>query len=980
MGKGTRMWFGVLGPVELRVGGRPVALPPRPRAVLAYLVLHAGTVISTDRLIGAIWGDEPPATARVQIQSAVSAIRKAAPGVPLETRPSGYLLDGDSDLARADDPAAWRGSPLVDVDAAYAPAARARLESRRLTAIERAAETALAEGRPADAVEALTPAAAEHPAREGLATRLALALYRLGRQPEALDALRRLREALAEDHGLDPGAETALLERRILRADPGLDHMSTQDGPSQLPAPPTAFTGRVAELDLLDGAIGEAAIVLTAGAGGVGKSALALHWSHRVAARFPDGRLYAHLGDAEPLPVLTRFLRDLGVPPETVPADLDGASALYRDKTAGRRLLVVLDDARDTAQVRPLVPGRGSLALVTSRDRMASLVALNGARRLTLAPLGEEEAVALLRALIGPAEPAVLTELAELCGRLPLALRIAAALIAEDGRPPAEHVAELRGPGRLAALDLDGEASVRAVIERSIAALPEAAAELLRLLATAPGPDIAAEGAAVLAGVDEGRAELLLDRLAAAHLVEPTTRGRYAAHDLTRLYLSGRKEPGDDARRDALYAWYLHGADSAVARLDPGVLRIAPLPADPRFADAEEARAWLDAEHACLLAAIEAAPRPELAWLLADALRGHHRRNRLIPEGRRSAELGLAAAEAAGDDVAAAHMTMGLAHAAAQARDFDGAIAANRRAAALAEGAGAVRLHGAILTNVGVVYRAMGRDAEAVACYRESIAVLEHDGASFVRANAHANLAGTEYGGSFRTPLEGLTRALADFRELGHRMGQARALHGLAVVRWWTGDTDRGIAQAEEAAALFADAGDAYLAATLSTWALHLLTAGDARAAAAKARAALARAEEAADLVLEHEARGVLGQALLALGDHDGAAAEFTAVAAWTEREVGVGQFRAEALLGLAAVHAGRGEHDEARGLISLATAAEYGQKSLAALVHGRASAVLRAIGDDTAGGHAVRALELADEGQRRGVAEAEEVLGRALK
>ncbi|GLZ77379.1 SARP family transcriptional regulator [Actinorhabdospora filicis] len=978
------MWFGVLGPVELRTADGPVALSPRQRAVLAYLVLHAGTVISTDRLIGAIWGEDAPATARVQIQSAVSAIRKAAPGVPLETRPAGYLLSPrDTDLAHADAPGAWRGPALSDVDAAYVPAARTRLEARRLTAIERAAEAALAAGRPGEAVDALTPAATDHPAREGLASRLALALYRLGRQPEALETLRRLRKALAEDHGLDPGAETALLERRILRADPGLDHTaeraSTRDGPAQLPAPPTAFTGRAAELDLLDGALADAgpAIVVTAGAGGVGKSALALHWAHRVAARFPDGRLYAHLGDTDPLPVLARFLRDLGVPAREVPADLDGATALYRDKTAGRRLLVLLDDARDTAQVRPLVPGRGGLALVTSRDRMAGLVALDGARRLTLAPLDEDEAVALLRGLIGPADPADLAELAVLCGRLPLALRIAAALIADDARPLAGHLAELRGPGRLAALDLDGEASVRAVIERSIAALPAEAAGLLRLLAGVPGPDIAAEGAAVLAATSEGRAELLLDRLAAAHLVEPTTRGRHGMHDLTRLYLSGRAEPGDGARRDALFEWYLHGADSAVAHLDPTGLRLAPLPAEPRFADAEEALAWLDAEHACLLAAIEAAPRPEFAWLLADALRGHHRRNRLIPEGRRSAGLGLAAAEAAGEDVAAAHMSMGLAHLAMHARDFDGAIAANRRAAALAEGAGAARLHGAILTNLGVVHVAMGRDREAIAHYRESIAVLEHDGASLVRANAHANLAGADRGGSFHTAVEGLGRALADFRELGHQLGQARALHGLAAVRWWTGETSPGLAEAEEAAALFAATGDVYLAAALSTWALHLLDAGDAATALLKARAAVARAREAADPTLENEARATLGHVLHALGEHDEAAGHFTAVIAWAEHEVGVDQLHAEALLGLAAVHAARGERARALALAERAVTRDYGQKSLAALVHGRASAVLHACGDASAREHAAHALALADEGQRRGVAEAEGVLAR---
>jgi hypothetical protein len=390
-----------------------------------------------------------------------------------------------------------------------------------------------------------------------------------------------------------------------------------------------------------------------------------VRWAHRARARFPDGQLYVNLrGYAltpplRPIEALARFLHALGVGAEEVPADEAEAAAMYRTLLADRRLLVVLDNARHADQVRPLLPASpGCLVLVSSRDRLLGLVARYGARRLTLDVLSPTEAHELLARILGQdrvaAEAAATAELAQMCGLLPLALRIAAAnLLDQPGRGIADYVTELSETRRLAGLAVDGDpdATVRTAFDTSYAVLEPDDRRMFRLLGLVPGPEVTAPAAAALADVPLRRAAQLLDRLAGAHLLEPRTPGRFGFHDLLRLYARQGTQQEDEAKvrqeaSERLLAWYLHGADGATQLLYPTVVRL-PLPAAsshlpvPTFDDRAQALAWLDAERPNLVAAVQHAadhgPRPS-AWLLADnparvSLAGHVCR-RLVGGGR----------------------------------------------------------------------------------------------------------------------------------------------------------------------------------------------------------------------------------------------------------------------------------------------------------------------------------------------------------
>jgi hypothetical protein len=392
-----------------------------------------------------------------------------------------------------------------------------------------------------------------------------------------------------------------------------------------LPADVTAFTGRRRQLEALDGLLESGAdttavvISAIAGTAGVGKTGLAVHWAHRVRDRFPDGQLYVNLRGyaptppASPLEALAGVLRALGVAAEQVPVETEQAAGLYRTLLADKRMLVLLDNARDPDQVRPLLPGGpGSLVVVTSRHRLSGLVVKEGACRLTLDVLTPEEANQLLARLLGEtrvhAEPAAAAELARACAHLPLALRIAAATLAD--RPQlsiAGYVAELGQGDRLGALAVDGDeqAAVRAAFDLSYAALAPGARRLFRLLGLVPGPEVTADAAAALTGTLPERAARLLDRLAAAHLIDQDTAGRFAFHDLLRLYAAerARHEDTGEERKAAtrrLLDWYLHTVDAAARMLYPDKLRLplplaeAPRPATP-FADHRGALAWCEA-------------------------------------------------------------------------------------------------------------------------------------------------------------------------------------------------------------------------------------------------------------------------------------------------------------------------------------------------------------------------------------------------
>ncbi|HVV21634.1 MAG TPA: BTAD domain-containing putative transcriptional regulator, partial [Pseudonocardiaceae bacterium] len=507
------MEFRVLGPLECVIDGQAVEIGhPRRRCVLAVLIAEVNRPVLTEQLIDRVWGEEPPASVRNVLSGYMTRLRQvigASADVAIRRQAGGYVLDADPDridlyrfrdwVARskdlASDPALellgsaialWRDRAFADMTATSPWLANlsATLEQERLAALLRRNDLALARGDHAELLPELHELCAAHPLDERLAAQHMLALYRCGRQADALAAFAAARSVLATELGLDPSRELVDLRQQILTSDarlalrqPAPPPEPAWRAPRQLPAATIDFTGRDTELSELDSTVraeefrlaGAVPIVAIDGTPGVGKTALAVQFGRRIAGEFPDGQLFARLRGHEvappmaPMDVLTQFLKALGVAPERIPLDVEEAAALYRTVLAERRVLVVLDDAAGPDQVRPLLPGNpGCAVLVTSRNRLDALVAKDGARRFTLGLLTETSAVALLSRILGDdrvgAEPAAAARLVAACARLPLALRIAAAnLAADDDMTIDGYVRALLRGDRLGALEVDGD-------------------------------------------------------------------------------------------------------------------------------------------------------------------------------------------------------------------------------------------------------------------------------------------------------------------------------------------------------------------------------------------------------------------------------------------------------------------------------------------------------------------------------------------
>jgi tetratricopeptide (TPR) repeat protein len=652
----------------------------------------------------------------------------------------------------------------------------------------------------------------------------------------------------------------------------------------QLPADVADFTGRAAALACLDRLLGggggerASAVVISAIAGtaGVGKTALAVHWGHRVRDRFPDGQLYVNLRGyavgppVRPVEALAGFLRALGVPAERVPVQVEEAAGLYRSLLADRRVLVVLDNAAGPEQVRPLLPASaGCLVVVTSRDRLAGLVAHDGAQRLTLDVLTAEEAGALLARLLGgdrvAAEPDAAGELARLCAYLPLPLRIAAANLAEyPQRSIAGYTAELRAGNRLAALEVDGDeqSAVRAAFDLSYTRLSADGRRLFRLLGLVPGPEVTGEAAAALADTTAGAAGRLLARLAGAHLIEQRTPGRFAFHDLLRLYAADHAEQEDsDADRRAalgrLFDYYLHTADAAARLVYPQVLRL-PLPAAAAglapagFDNHARATGWLDTERANLVAAVTHAakhgPRP-VAWGLADALRGYFVLRMHTVDWLAAAHAALAAAKADGEKraQAAAQLSLAVLHwrqsryrqatdhhtqainlarqtgwlegeatalgnlgnACRQSGQLKQAADHHRQALALNQQTGHLGGQASALANLGLVYWELGQPEQAIDHSNRALPLYRKVGSRGGEANTLTNLGESYQGlGQFDMAVDHLARALALHREVGDRANEADTLRCLAAVHRDTGQRSNALDLAHTAVRLARDAGD----------------------------------------------------------------------------------------------------------------------------------------------------------------------------
>ncbi len=721
--------FGVLGPLRAWRGESAVDLGPvQQRVVLAVLLLQAGHPISRQRLIGAVWGDVPPARSVNLIQRHVSRLRRVlGTGEALDApcrlvwTDAGYLLTvpgGAVDLtvfhqelarARAARAAGdlreaaaalhaalglWRGPVCEGLSSPFLDAQRDRLAETRISVIEERADLDLALGQHADLIAELRDLVADHPLRERLHGLLMLALYRAGRQADALAAYLDARRLLREDLGVEPAEPLQHLHQQILAADPALaavagpagpaaaaddaaarngaalrggvarlDDAGARDGrgtlpgrplPAQLPHRIPDFTGRDAELGRLDALVTRddpgAAIVITVitGTAGVGKTALAVHWAHRIGDRYPDGQLYVNLRGFDPTgtavapaEAIRGFLDAFGVTPPQIPLSLQAQAALYRSLLAGRRVLILLDNAAEEDQIRPLLPGSpGCLVIVTSRNELRGLIVTEGAHPVDLDLMSTAEARQLLSRRAG--ESRVLAELPAaddiiaLCARLPLALMLVAArAAAHPGFRLAALAAELRDAG--GSLDAfsgqDQATNVRAVFAWSYLRLSTPARRLFRLLGLHYGPDIGTPAVASLAGMAREQIRPALAELARAHLVTERVPGRFAFHDLLRAYaaeLAGAHD-SDDYRRAARrrmldhYLYSAYRADELLSQFRDRPFTLAGAEAGvvpERPADQKQALAWFESEHAVLVTALRQATGFDVhTWQLAWALK-----------------------------------------------------------------------------------------------------------------------------------------------------------------------------------------------------------------------------------------------------------------------------------------------------------------------------------------------------------------------
>jgi DNA-binding SARP family transcriptional activator/tetratricopeptide (TPR) repeat protein len=898
----------VLGPVRVRIDGEPFDLGPRQyRLVLAILALDAGTLVTVDRLVDLIWRDGPPRTARHAVRVAVSGLRAAfaAAGVPLaeleiRAEGTGYLLaadpklidahhfrrllaqardltDGQGRVALYDEALGlWSGEPEFAGTGLFAG-----LIEARLTATEDRIDAKLRLGLHHEVLDELTGLAAAHPLRERLAGQLMLGLHRTGRASEALAVYQRIRTALAEEVGLDPGSDLRRIEGLVLR-----DESDGPAAPATLPHVAAGFTGRRDALAALDAATATATVVSVGGIAGVGKTSLVVHWAALRRDRFPDGVLYVDLAGYAPErspmtagQVLDGFLRALGLPAERIPADPDQAGALYRSQVAHRTMLVVLDNAVSAAQVRPLLPaGPRCVTVVTARDRLDGLVARDGASALRLDVLTPAESTALLVRLLGAgrvaAEPDAVRELGMLCGHLPLALRIAAAHLARHQRGRiADLAADLHDGDRLTVLRVPGDpqTAVRASFDLSYAALGPLARRVFRLAGVALGPDVSFAALVALTGLDSATLRSTVEELTAAYLLDeriPVHDGHYATHNLLDEYRRALLAPAESAEATArLEDWCLGRARSAARWLYPQMQR---LPAEPSpmgdFADGPAAMRWLESDRATLVAVVGNAAvhhRP-VAWLLADALRGYFWMRRHGDDWLTVAGAALRAASAAGEYRGAAAAHLSLAQAYRWLQHLDTAVEHLTAAEGAARKGDWPQGEAAALGTLGNVLRDQGRLAESGEYHRRAGLIYHGCGEPAGEAVSTGNLGNVLMdSGRPAEALEALHQALSMYRDLGARTGEAHTLNSLGCTLRVLGRLDEAAARLREALALHRSAGSREGEADdLNNLAEVARDASRPDEALDLARESLVLAVEAADGRLEADARNTIGSCL----------------------------------------------------------------------------------------------------------------------
>lgn len=802
--------FQLLGPVRLLHGEKPVPVGgPGVRGLLALLALKVNKVVGLDEIIDALWGHDPPATARTIVHGNVSHLRRVLrdiqgdhpQGAQILTAPPGYQLTVDPgriDVHRARsvleqastaEPgkasellagalALWQGPALAGVPGSVrAP----ELEDLRLAVHGARVDADLELGRHAELIVELSPMVRADPLSERTAGQLMSALYHAGRRGDALELYRTVSRATLRTLGVEPGADLRWLHERVLNDDlpvkivtetrPKPEHRTTPV--RQLPPAVPNLAGREADLAWLDdlserAEAGETAVGVVSGTAGIGKSSLVVWWAHRSARRFPDGILFAslrgfdpHHPPLEPAELLTQFLLGLGVPVEGIPEQVHERIALYRSMIAGRRMLVILDNARSAEQVRPLLPpGSRSMTLVTSRSRLDGLAVSNAAKLRVLGTLAPGDAVRLIEELAGPAGFDLNHALARLCGYLPLALRIAGARLAASAQWSAQDLVDELGNERtrLAALDVDGpDDGVRAAFDVSFRGLPTDVANTFLRLGVVHWVSAGSYLTAAIGGVTVAEARRHLRVLAAHNLLAETGRDAFVPHDLVRLYLRELAENELDAtdREDVLsrsVRYYQAVADRArrlmLRIVDPldfsGVLTDAQTPPMSGFSEAQD---WFAAEWENLLEVLDAARaagRHGDVWRLARVAHTYRAVYPLLDEWTRLVEMGIEAAERSGDVLGRCWMLISRCAIALTFELPQGCLADAERALELASAIGDKRLMVSANIHLGSALTLLGRHDEAIATLRQAVEETDRTGDLELRGQALNNCAEAE--------------------------------------------------------------------------------------------------------------------------------------------------------------------------------------------------------------------------------------------
>lgn len=1013
-----QLFLGILGQFVVRLGGVAVHLGTgRHRSLLARLALSANTTVSRDEIVELLWGAAVPSGAATLLRNYVSRLRQRLrpsvgdPGPELLTfTAGGYRLTVDPEVvdalrfrqlvSAAADPVdapygldlldraldLWRGEPLADLVELHGDPLVTELAQERVAATTRYAELAERLGLFDRALHRLRPLAPHRPLDEPLQARFIAALAATGRQAEALAVYDGVRDRLATELGIDPSPQLVLVRQDVLRRRWARTSAGGSPAPFQAPAPPADFRGRAEQLrriaELLQpadsGEVPVLPVCVVSGVAGVGKTALVLRAAQVVRSTFPDGQLFVDLQGADadrpvpPLEALSRLLRGLGVEGRRVPVDEKECAALYRSLLADRRLLVILDNARDAAHVRPLLPGAGGCAvLVTSRRRLPDLAASVG---LDLPVLSPAEAVEVLASIAGPdrvgAEPDIADELAAACGRLPLALRVAGGRLVAEPRWTLRTLAgRLRDErSRLGELRV-GDTGVEPSFHLSYRALSGAAARAFRLLALVPGPDFAAGTAAALLDTGTAAARAALTELTEVNLIQLGEDGRYRYHDLLRLF-AGRASEREDAAAvrstalDRLLRRYLLWMARAARAIHPEMIRLpveglidepvsgradgrlsdrgaepcsdpgaGPIPGraeragrregggrgadgDGLFDSDREALAWVDVELPGLVAAVRLAGetgRDVLTWQLVDQLRTYFFVRSNAATWLECGRIGLAAAVRTGDRRAQAAMQLSVGQALWAAGQREHALTAYGQAQSAAREGGWLLGSAYLLHNIGLVQVELGRPEDADRSYQEALRVSREHGFRHVQAVTLNDLGALCHErGQLSRAVECFVESLRLNDEPGRRQSAMANRSNLGMVLRELGEFEAARPHLEAALEWSREIGaEAAELAVLDELSQLYAATGKHGAAVDAATRALALTQARADRRAEAAILATLGHALLAGGSVAEADARFGR-AGELAAEHGSAYFEIRARIGLALVRLAEGRSEVA--------------------------------------------------------------------